>query len=318
MRVRGFFGVDASQKSLMIAEHGRSATQEIGNSTRAISAWLKALEGPCAIAVESTGRHHRLLATLAIAAGHTVYVVNPRDIKHYGKALGRRAKTDRVDALLIARYLAQEHDSLRAWVLPSKTQELLSSALARRGVLVGVREQIRASCEAHEAQLTQLGATLEQLARLIEEVDEQLEQLSAADPVIEAIKRRLLGIPGIGPVVSTALANLLSRYQFRNADALIAYVGLDPRANDSGQHRGRRKLSKRGPAELRRLVFNAAMSGARTAAWRGYYRCYRERGLSGTASFVILGRKMLRAVFSMVRHNTEFDPIRVQGACAKP
>lgn len=313
-----FIGVDVAQKTLMVAEHGAASTVEIANATRAITTWLRGLEGRCAIGMESTGSCHRLLAGLAHAAGHVVYVLNPRDIRHYGRALGRRAKTDRVDALLIARYLSQEHDGLHPWEMPSRTQELLSSALNRRRVLVTTREQIRASFAGHEAELVELAPTLAQIGKLIADLDVQMQEIVKADEALAALKARLQSVAGIGEIVSTALANLLLRYRFRNSDALIAYIGLDPRASDSGQHRGRRHLSKRGPAELRRLIFNAAMSGAHTPAWVAYYEQLRNRGLKGTEAFIALARKMLRTVFSMTRYGTNFDPQRLRGACAKP
>jgi transposase len=94
---------------------------------------------------------------------------------------------------------------------------------------------------------------------------------------------RLCTITGVGPVVGTALVNTLERVPVKSADAFVAFTGLDPRPDDSGQHRGKRRLSKRGPAELRRLLYLAAMSAAKTKVWRPLYAHYRTRGLSSTA-----------------------------------
>jgi transposase len=80
---------------------------------------------------------------------------------------------------------------------------------------------------------------------------------------------------------------------------------------ESGQYRGRRRLSKRGPAELRRLLYLAAMSAAKTKTWKPLYEHYRENGLSSTAALVILARRIARTAWSIYNHKTEFDPKRL-------
>src|SRR5680860_1402225 len=84
--------------------------------------------------------------------------------------------------------------------------------------------------------------------------------IAADSPHHQAAQHRVETIVGVGPLVGIGLTNTLERVPFRKADAFVAFIGLDPRANDSGHKTGRRRLSKRGPAELRRLLFNAAMS----------------------------------------------------------
>jgi transposase len=116
---------------------------------------------------------------------------------------------------------------------------------------------------------------------------------------------------GVGPLVGLSLTNTLERVPFRNADAFVAFTGLDPRAKDSGQKSGRRRLSKRGPAELRRLLFNAAMAAVRTKVWKPIYDAYRTQGWSGTATLVIIARKIARAAWSIHRYQTIFNPDRL-------
>jgi len=97
----------------------------------------------------------------------------------------------------------------------------------------------------------------------------------------------------------------------KNADAFVAFTGLDPRPDDSGQHQGKRRLSKRGPSELRRLLYLAAMAAKKTAAWKPLFEHYRAKGLSTTACFVILARRIARTAWSMYTYKTEFDPGRL-------
>ena len=113
------------------------------------------------------------------------------------------------------------------------------------------------------------------------------------------------------PLVGISLTNTLERIPFRKADAFVAFIGLDPRANDSGHKTGRRRLSKRGPAELRRLLFNAAMSAIKTNVWKPIYQSYRTQGWSTTASLVIIARKIARTAWSIHHYRTTFNPERI-------
>ena len=124
----------------------------------------------------------------------------------------------------------------------------------------------------------------------------------------------LKDIPGIGPVVSAALATLLSRHPFASADAAVAFVGLDPRPRESGTWRGQRKLSKRGPTEIRRLLYVAAMTTARNVAMRGEIDRHKAKGLSATAIYNIIARKLLRTAWSMLKHQTPFAMNRFSAA----
>jgi transposase len=87
---------------------------------------------------------------------------------------------------------------------------------------------------------------------------------------------------------------------------LIAYVGLDPRPDESGQHQGRRRLSKRGHPEWRRLLVAAAMSAARSRAWRDYVAHQRAKALPATAIHVVLARKMLRVALALHKNGQAF------------
>jgi len=107
--------------------------------------------------------------------------------------------------------------------------------------------------------------------------------------------RRCQAIPGVGPLTALAMVATYHRGQFTRADAFIAFMGMDVQVRDSGQFPGRRKLTKKGDSELRRLLFNAAMQGRRSALREPDSLALRARGFSTTAAFVALGRKLARA-----------------------
>ena len=128
------YGVDVAKAELVIGQAETDTLRVIANSAPAIAAWLAQLPAGSAVAMEASGHYHQLLARMAHAAGMVVYVLNPQLIKHYGRAVGNRGKTDRLDAQLIARYVLREHSKLRIWE-PRRPEPMRSrgcSCAARR------------------------------------------------------------------------------------------------------------------------------------------------------------------------------------------
>jgi len=319
MNSASFIGVDVAQRTLDIAVGEHTTVQHIANTQQAIEAWLQQLPSGCRIALESTGSLHLRLVRCAIAAGHTVYVPNPRDLAHYACSLGRRAKTDRLDAQLIARYLQREHEQLHPYCLPSASQTEFDELIGRRHQVVRAQVSLRlsfAGC-AHTP-LPALRDVLTDLQNLTEQIDERMQQLIDQDERLAQAARHLRTIVGFGPLLSASLAHALRRRTFRNADSFVAYLGYDPRVRESGQWRGRRFLSKRGSPELRRLLFVGAMSACRSDTWKAFYQRYRDRGLSSTAALVILARKLARTAFSMLKYDQDFSSERIQHCCVHP
>ncbi|MGH8428744.1 MAG: IS110 family transposase [Gammaproteobacteria bacterium] len=306
-------GVDVAKAEVVVAVLGEPGVVSLANETEVLRAWLARLPAGSCLALESTGGYHRRLAELAHGRGLTVYLLNPQDVCHYARALGRRAKTDRVDAELLARYLAQEHGALHPWEPPSPAQERIARLLKRRAKLVVARGMLRASLADLEELESERAAVLKGLMSLQRAMEQELAHAIAALPEGRTRFAQLCSIPGIGPLSGAALTELFSRVRFARSDAAVAYAGLDPRARDSGQRRGRRHLSKRGPAQLRCLLFNAAMSAARTPTWKPFYERQRAKGLSSTAALVVLARKLMRVAYALDKHHTTFDP-RFAGA----
>ena len=306
-------GVDVSSKTVLAACAARSfAPRTLSNQAKVLRSWLQSLPAGTRVGVEATGGYHQLLADLAHAAGLTVYVLNPRDMKKYAEGVGRRGKTDRVDAEMIARFVAREHDRLHAYVPASPAQRHLEQLLKRRGKLVATRVALELGWSGVAGIKPELAALLKAHARLLRQVDQLIAQAVADQPEVQVRARRLRAIPGYGPLGSLTMAHALSRLPFTTVDAFIAHTGLDPRPQDSGDRRGRRRLSKRGPAELRRIMHICAMSAASTKVWRPYYLAQRAKGLSGTAALVVLSRKMARTAYGICKQQVEFDPTRLE------
>lgn len=317
MESTSFIGVDVCQQSLDIGRCGEREVLKIANTAVSIRRWLAAL-APAHIAVESTAKLHLPLVHAALAAGHRIYVLNPRDLAHYAQALGRRAKTDRLDALLIARYLEREHKELHPYQLPSALQTQLDELIQRRHKLVVSRQAQRQSFADMSCKLRSAARLVRAYDAAIAEIDERLQQLAAQDETLCSASKRLRTIVGFGPLLAVSMAHAITRLPFNSADAFIAYSGLDPRPRDSGKLRGRRYLSKRGPAELRRLLYTVAMSASNSRLWRPIYQRFLARGLATTQALVAIARKLARIAFSILKHNVDFRPERVKIPCPQP
>lgn len=308
-----FWGVDVAKAELVAACGSTlNSTQTIKNDAGAINAWLQSLTPGTVIAMESTGRYHQLLAQLALASGMRVYVLNAKDVHFYAKALGMRAKTDGVDAGVIVRYVAEHHQSLHPWQPGTTAQQAIWRLLERRAEVVKHRGSLRQTLgdlpELSEA-VAPLDAQFEAFLQLL---DEQVERLVASDAELTKRRKSLQTIPGIGVQASALLAGLFARLPFANADAVVAYSGMDPRPCDSGAKKGRRRLSKRGSAYLRRMLYLIAFAATRTKAVKPLYQSIKDRGFAPTQALVILARKLLRVAFAVWKSGKPFDPSHVQ------
>jgi len=305
-------GVDVAKDAVVVACAVQSfAVHSVANQHEALLAWLNSLPAGSRIGLESTGGYHELLADLAHRQGYAVFLLNPMDTRHYAKAMGNRAKTDRVDAELIARLIAQEHTRLRPYAPPTANQRKLDHLIRRRAKIVRIKSTLKLTMLNLGGFAPELKSVLCKLDALIAKIDVTMATIAARSLQHKEAQQRLQTIVGVGPLVGMALTNTLGRIPFRNADAFVAFTGFDPRANDSGHKAGRRRLSKRGPGELRRLLFNAAMSAVKTKVWKPIYEYYRSKGLSTTATLVIIARKIARTAWSIHHYHSTFNPERI-------
>ena len=314
-----FVGVDVAKATLVAGFHGSAVRVKLANQPGPIERWLETLPVEAIVAMESTGRYHRELAELAYRSGRPVYVLNAGDVYYYAKALGSRGKTDRRDAQVIARYVAEHHAELHAWRPGGEVETGLQTLLQRRARLVRHRVAVRQLMHGVESLEAAARSLQEQFDQLLGHIDSEVERLLARAPELARRTRLLRTITGIGPQASALLAALLSRIGFANADALVAYSGLDPRANDSGTKTGRRRLSKRGNADLRRQLYLAGFGASHSKVFGPLYRALKDKGFKTTEALVILGRKLLRIAWAVWRSGQPFDPARfaVPATCAQ-
>jgi transposase len=307
-------GIDVCKDRLDLFEHESGRGYSIGNDAPSIETWLDGQAGHLQVALEPTNRYHEAVAEAAYARGHDVYWIDPFRLSHYRAGLGRRAKTDPQDAYLLARFLAREVSELRPWTPLTQGQQRFWQLLKRRSTLVRAKVQLRQSLTDMGTLQDEVDSLLRHCVRMIAKLDRALLARAKELGWSESIAR-CRAIPGIGPLTAMALVATWHRGDFSNVDAFVAFLGLDVRIRQSARWQGRRKLTKKGDGEIRRLLFNAAMQARRNALWAPYYLRLRDRGLSSTAAFVALSRKLAKVCFALLQNNSEFDPLTHRAAC---
>lgn len=309
-----FVGVDVSKALLSICVHGSKQRVEIANEVEPILDWLQGLPAEAVIAVESTGRYHRSLVLQAHASGRRVFVLNAQDIYFYAKGLGARGKTDRKDAQVIARYLAEHRGELRPWAPTASRLDRLEELLRCRAGVSSKRSSLRQLLR-DTPELQGSAVALERgFDELLADIVTRMASLVDEDQAFAVRCRQLRTIAGVGPLGSVRLAALFSRIELHSSDAAVAFSGLDPRPHDSGAMRGRRKLSKRGDPQLRRQLYLAAFAAARSKAMGPHYLAIKAKGFKPTQALVILARKLLRVALAVWKSGKDFDP----GMIGKP
>jgi transposase len=309
-------GVDVAKDSLetcLMQRDGERVIRRrsIQNLTEEIGLFLKELpeiyKSSLCVAVEPTGLYWYPIADTALSLGHKVVSAPTIATRKFLESISMRAKNDRIDAKGIARYAC--HMELRDYTPKTKDVRNLESHLA-------ARKKISLSI----SEFTQAKSSMPEAADIIDKILTSLrERLNEVDAMIGKAEQSfshcasLQKLPGVGPVVSGALAAKLTQNDFKTSDSFVAFIGLDVRVRESGRWKGKRKLTKNGDPEMRRLLYLAAQASLRSKdrTFAQIYENHLARGLSSTASLCAVARKLARTSWSMVHFNTEYDPARV-------
>lgn len=295
-------GIDVSKDELVICDWDTEEITILENLHDTIKSWLKSLYGPVRIAIEPTSSYHLEVVEQAHRLGFEVYLINPRQLSHYRIAVGQRNKTDPADAWLLARYLAREAGSLRPFKPQCAKAQRLWSLLKRRAAVTKARSQLDQSFRGIQLSTKALSSEIQ---RLLNRIDKQLQTLVRALGWL-ADYQRCLSIPGIGPLNAVALVSVFHRGAFAGSDAFVAFIGFDVRLRESGKYKGKRKLTKCGEAEIRRLLFCAAQPARSYALFDHYYQQQLIKGLSKIAAKVTLARKLARIAFTLMTNQQSF------------
>jgi len=296
-------GVDVSKEWLDCATAGGSARIErIANTREAVTALLDHRQ-PALVAFEPTGGYERVLQQALRERGIVFVRVHPNDVIAFRKSRGIRAKTDRIDAGLIASFAADE--LTRRGLRPSITgDEALRELAARRRQLVNMRqaEGCRLALASSAAVRESLSLMLELLTESMRHLEQEIASRIAADPELARLSDLLQSVKGIGPIVAMTLIAELPELGKLNSKEIAALVGLAPHTRQSGKTR-HRESTGHGRPSVRRVLFNAARSAIRVQSpFKNFYnRLVDQNQRPGPVALAAVMRKLLVTANAIAR-----------------
>jgi transposase len=308
MDVECFVGIDVSKARLDGCIRQRQSFQEDNSATGIAQIVTLLRKHPVAlVVVEATGGLEVPLVRALQKAQIPVAVVNPRQIRDFAKATGALAKTDAIDAEVLAHFAEALRPEPRA--LADEQTQLLDAVVTRRRQLIDMQtmEKNRMSSCADATVRRDIQAHLDWLKEHIDDADQAMSDAVRANPDWQAQDRLQQSVPGIGKVVSRTLLASLPELGKASGKKLSALAGLAPFAHDSGKHRGKRHIFG-GRAEVRAKLFMAAMAVSRsTGPLTEFYQRLRAAGKEFKVAIVALARKLLTIVNAVVRSGTPYQ-----------
>ncbi len=308
--VTQFVGIDVSKNFLDVHLQESKTSFRSSSKPEGRQQLLEKLPAPrtCLIVLEASGGYERLVVCDLVAAGHLVAVVNPSQIRHYANALGVKAKTDKVDARVIARFA---HDvKPRPQVEQHARQSQLEELVARRRQLLELRtaESNRKGTSLTKPVQQSLQRSINNANKDLKKIEEAIVALIESQDDWQGRMTQLTSMPGVGPVTAATLVAELPELGQLNRKEIAALVGVAPYTRESGQYRGQSKIWG-GRTTVRSALYMAAMSAMKhNPDIKAFALRLRERGKKGKVVLVACMRQVLTTLNTMVRCGTTWTP----------
>jgi len=300
-----FVGIDVSKASLDVAVHPTKEDWTVSNDPAGLQELLPRLQAlqPQIIVLEATGGYETLLVAALLAGGLPVAVVNPRQVRDFAKSIGRLAKTDRIDAHVLARFATAVELKVRP--LPDAQLQELSDLLARRRqvveMLTAEKNRFKMARGPVQADIREHIAWLE---RKLDQLDDELRQRLRSSPVWRGKEDLLRSVPGVGPVLSVTLLAELPELGQLDRKQIAALVGVAPLNRDSGQHQGKRMVWG-GRAAVRSALYMGTLVATRhNPVIKRFYERLLAAGKARKVALVACMHKLLIILNAMIKHRT--------------
>lgn len=306
-----FIGIDVAKAQLEFASRPAGEIGTAANDERGIGELVARCQAltPTLIVCEATGGYEAALVAALATAGLPLVVVNPRQVRDFAKATGQLAKTDAIDAQILALFAERVRPTPRA--LPDEAAQALDAMLTRRRQLVEMltaernrllvaRDPVRRDLQQH----------IRFLERCLREADDDLHTAVKASPLWRVKDDLLQSVPGVGRVVSLTLLAELPELGRLSHKEIAALVGVAPLNRDSGTLRGKR-LVYGGRASVRAALFMAALVASKcNPVIRAFYQRLRAAGKPAKVALTACMRKLLIILNAMARSGTPWQPAR--------
>jgi len=310
-----FVGIDVSQARLDIAVRPTERVWSVTNDESGVTALVAELSElqPELIVVEATGGLQTLVVAAVAAARLPIVVINPRQTRDFARASGRLAKTDVLDAAVLAHFAEALRPTLRP--LPDEMAQQLSALITRRRQLLEMRiAENNRLCRSAPNMRQSIQKHLAWLDQELESINQDIERMIQSSPVWRVKENLLRSVPGVGPTVARTLVAELPELGRLNRKEIAALVGVAPLNRDSGTFRGRRVIWG-GRALVRRALYMAALVASRhNPVIKAFYDRLVAAGKTPKVALVACMRKLLTILNAMLAQGTSWDPARVSTA----
>lgn len=299
-----FVGIDVSKKQLDVAVmpgKRRLRTPNTDSGIQQLLQWLTPLQ-PQLILLEASGGYEILAAASLRQAHLTVHVINPRQVRDFARSTGRLAKTDILDAQVLAHFAAVVQPEPRPW--PDAQQQELAALIARRRQLVDmiVMEENRLQATFFPRVRQSLQEHLHSLKKQLKELERDLDDFIRQSPIWLEKVQLLQSVPGVGPATSGSLLAWVPELGTLNRRKISALVGLAPLNRDSGQLRGKRTIWG-GRKRVRQPLYMATLSACRfNPVIRAFYQCLLKAGKLPKVAITACMRKLLTILNAILKN----------------
>lgn len=304
-----YIGIDVSKATLDVASLPDGESWTVTNDEQGLAELTPRLMAlaPLLVVMEATGGFEMLAAIALAKATLPVAVVNPRQVRDFAKAMGQLAKTDALDAGMLANFAQRVRPVPRP--LPDEAAQLLDSLLTRRRQIV---EMLTAETNrlgfARGPVKRDISQHIRWLEKRLTEVDGDLQEAVAASPLYQAKSDLLRSVPGVGPVTALTLLATLPELGQLSRHQIAALVGVAPLNRDSGTMRGKRMVWG-GRAPVRAALYMAALVGLKhNPVLRVFYERLRAAGKPFKVAATACMRKLLTILNAMLHQNRRWDP----------
>jgi transposase len=308
--MHSYVGIDVSKANLDVYLSATSQSFTIKNSQEGHRQLCERLPQPgeCSVIVEATGGYQRELVVYLVDMGHLVSVVNPKRVRDFARALGEIAKTDKIDARILARF--GQTFQPRTIERTSEKQRELEALVRRRRQLVELRavEKNHRQTVPSRSVYKNIQKVIDVLSREIRNIEQEIQKLVEAEEPSNATAQIIGSVPGAGAVLVTTLLTELPELGHANRKEIVALAGLAPYNRDSGKFAGKRKISG-GRMVIRNVLYMAARAATRcNPPIQELYQRLLKAGKPNKVAIVACMRKLLTIIHHLVKTNSRWDP----------